>query len=71
MPPSAMFGASAIGVVSTTINPAYTAGEIARQLEFSEVRFTMGQSVLPRNRVHLSNELILPSTLWFKTVILN
>ena len=36
--PLAMCGASAVGVISTTINPTYTAGEIARQLEFSEVR---------------------------------
>ena len=39
--PLAMCGASAVGVVSTTINPTYTAGEIARQLEFSEVKFAV------------------------------
>ena len=36
--PLAMCGASAVGVISTTINPTYTAGEIARQLEFAEVK---------------------------------
>ena len=39
--PLALCGASAVGVISTTMNPTYTANEIARQLEFSEAKFAM------------------------------
>ena len=42
--PLAMCGASAVGVISTTINPTYTAGEIARQLEFAEAGFVITTS---------------------------